>query len=86
VNYVAGQTVPNLVIAKLGLGSAGQRPIVGVVCFYSMAATDLVADVSGYFPAGSDYSPVTNPRRILDTRNGTGVTATIGPGSTLSGG
>jgi hypothetical protein len=64
LNYVAGQSVPNLVVAKLGAG--------GKVCFYSMVATDLVADVSGFFPVGADYSPIVNPTRILDTRNGTG--------------
>src|SRR5204862_6328940 len=64
LNYVAGQNVPNLTISRLGAG--------GKVCFYSMVATDLVADVSGYFPAGSDYKPIDNPTRILDTRNGTG--------------
>ena len=37
--------------------------------------TDVIADVAGYFPAGSDYIPVTNPTRILDTRNGTGAAA-----------
>jgi len=34
---------------------------------------DALADVSGYFPAGSDFTPITNPTRILDTRNGIGV-------------
>src|SRR5215216_4085706 len=60
VNYVANQSIPNLVIAKLGVG--------GKVCIYSMVTTDVVADVAGYFPAGSDYSPIPNPTRILDTR------------------
>jgi hypothetical protein len=64
LNYVAGENIPNLTISRLGAG--------GQVCFFSMVATDLVADVSGYFPAGSDYKPIDNPQRILDTRNGTG--------------
>ena len=76
LNYVAGQNVPNLVIAKLGTG--------GKVCFYSMVATDLIADVAGFFPATSDYAPITNPTRILDTRNGTGSPATkVGANATL---
>ena len=62
LNYVAGQNVPNLTITKLGDG--------GKVCMYSMVTTDLVADVSGFFPAGSGYTPITNPTRILDTRVG----------------
>jgi len=60
LNYVAGQSVPNLVIAKLGTA--------GRVCAYSYAATDLIADVNGFFPAGSSYTPIPNPTRILDTR------------------
>jgi hypothetical protein len=61
LNYVAGQSVPNLVIAKLGTS--------GRVCVFSNVATDLLADVSGYFPAGSGYAPIANPTRILDTRS-----------------
>ncbi len=67
LNYVAGQTVPNLVVAKLGAG--------GQLCMYSLAATDVVADVAGYFPAGSDFTPIINPQRILDTRSGLGAPA-----------
>ncbi|MGK0274702.1 MAG: hypothetical protein ACI9N0_001082, partial [Ilumatobacter sp.] len=71
LNYVAGQTIPNLVIAKPGVG--------GKACIYSLAAIDLVADVSGFFPAGSDFTPITNPTRILDTR----ATDPVAAGSTL---
>jgi len=67
LNYEAGQNVPNLAIAKLGDG--------GRVCFYSMVQTDLIADVAGYFPGGSGYTPIVNPVRTLDTRNGTGTAA-----------
>jgi len=42
LNYVAGQTVPNAVIAKLGTG--------GTVCLFTQLATHLVVDVDGYFP------------------------------------
>jgi subtilisin family serine protease len=41
LNYVAGQTVPNAVITKLGTN--------GTVCIYSLASTHLVVDVNGYF-------------------------------------
>ena len=64
LNYAAGQTIPNLVIAKPGVG--------GKVCIYSFAAIDVLADVSGFFPAGSGFTPVTNPTRVLDSRNGIG--------------
>ncbi len=64
LNFVRGQTVPNLVIAKVGAG--------GVVSMYNHAgSTHLIADVVGYFstdPAGAQNVPVT-PVRLLDTRN-----------------
>ena len=65
LNFVAGQTIPNLVIAKPGTG--------GKVCIFSDTTIDVLADVAGYFPAGSDFTPIANPTRILDTRNGIGV-------------
>jgi hypothetical protein len=65
LNYAAGQTIPNLVIAKPGVG--------GKVCIYSYSAIDVLADVSGFFPAGSGFTPISNPTRILDTRNGIGT-------------
>jgi hypothetical protein len=71
LNYTTGQTIPNLVIAKPGAG--------GKVCIYSYATINALADVSGFFPAGSGFTPISNPTRILDTRNGTG----LGAGSTL---
>ena len=60
LNYAAGQTIPNLVIAKPGAG--------GKVCIYSYATIDVLADVSGFFPAGSAFTPISNPTRVLDTR------------------
>ena len=65
LNFAAGQTIPNLVIAKPGVG--------GKVCVFSDTTIDVLADVAGYFPAGSAFTPITNPTRILDTRNGIGV-------------
>ena len=41
LNYSAGQTVPNLVTVKVGAG--------GQVCFFSLAQTDVPADVSAWF-------------------------------------
>ena len=40
LNYIAGQTVPNAVIARVGSG--------GTLCLFSSGATHLVVDVSGY--------------------------------------
>ncbi|MEV4614363.1 right-handed parallel beta-helix repeat-containing protein [Kitasatospora sp. NPDC049258] len=68
VNYRAGQTVPNLVIVPIGTD--------GYVDLYNggWGKVDLIADITGYFtPAqASGYSPV-GPRRLVDTRNGTGA-------------
>ncbi|TDT15306.1 PKD domain-containing protein [Ilumatobacter fluminis] len=59
LNYVAGQVVPNAVLAKVGAG--------GKVCFYSHAGVHLVVDVNGYVPAGSSVASV-SPARLLETR------------------
>jgi hypothetical protein len=59
LNFVAGQTVPNLTVARIGDG--------GRICLYSAAPTQLVVDVTGYVPAGSALSTL-NPSRLLDTR------------------
>ena len=57
LNYVAGSTVPNAVMAKVGDG--------GQVCVFTQSATNLVVDVSGYFPVGSGYASLV-PARLLD--------------------
>ncbi len=59
LNVVAGGTSPNLVISKIGDG--------GKVCIYTQASVHLLADVNGYLPASSSYSPLL-PERLLDTR------------------
>jgi len=64
LNFSAGITVANNVIAKLGTG--------GKVCIAVSKATQLIADVSGYFVASSGFQPIT-PGRLLDTRSN-GVT------------
>jgi hypothetical protein len=59
VNFVAGQTVANAVIAKVGTG--------GKVCLFSSASTQLVADVTGWLSAISGYGSLL-PARLLETR------------------
>ncbi len=59
VNFVAGQTVANAVIAPVSAS--------GTVCFYSMAATDLVVDINGWLQTGSGFKGI-DPARVLDTR------------------
>ena len=64
LNFVAGQTVPNLVIVKVGTS--------GMVSLFNLAGTvNLAADVSGYYTTASQLVPVT-PTRLLDTRSGLG--------------
>jgi Tol biopolymer transport system component len=62
LNFVAGQTIANLVVVPVGPN--------GTVCLQSsVSAAHLVADISGYFPTGASYAPL-SPRRLLDTRPG----------------
>ena len=88
LNFIAGQTVPNLVIARVGEGGK-------VAIYNNVGNVDVVADTQGYFAApvasgtslpGAVYHP-TSPARILDTRNGTGVPGgaqgQLGSGHTL---
>jgi outer membrane protein assembly factor BamB len=79
LNFLAGQTVPNRVVVKLGT--------LGKVTIYNLTGnTDVVADVGGWFTdatsttGGSVFVGIT-PARILDTRNGG---APIGPNGTLT--
>jgi Tol biopolymer transport system component len=60
LNFVAGQTVPNLVITK--------PSSVRTTCLFSSTPIDYIVDSSGYFPAGSGFVAVT-PLRIVDTRD-----------------
>jgi hypothetical protein len=59
LNFVAGQTVPNAVVAKIGAG--------GKVCIFSSQPTHVIADVNGYYPAGSAFTAIV-PARLLDSR------------------
>src|ERR1035437_2520945 len=70
LNFVAGASVPNLVIAPVGAG--------GKVDLYngSSGTVQLLADVSGYYLSGAPTVPGAfgslAPSRLLDTRDGTG--------------
>ena len=79
LNFVAGTSVANAVVT--GLSAAG------TVCLYvGTNGVNLVADVSGYFPASSGYNPLT-PARLLDTRPGEKTIdgAQLGAGLTAAG-
>ena len=65
LDFVGGQTVPNMMIAKVGDG--------GQVSFYNNAgAVDVVVDVLGWFPSGATYNSLV-PNRLLDTRTATHI-------------
>ena len=82
LNWVAGNTIANLV--EVAVGSGGQ-----VTVYNAYGNTDVVMDVAGWVSipgaAAADglYNPVV-PKRILDTRDGTGGFSTpIGAGQTI---
>ena len=59
VNFTAGQTVPNAVIAPLGTDS--------MLCFFASADTHLIADLNGYFSSTTTFEALA-PTRVFDTR------------------
>jgi hypothetical protein len=83
LNFVAAQTIPNLVISKVS--NDGK-----VSLFNSAGNTDLIADAMGWFPANSELTSI-DPARVLDTRADIGVTVDgqfagegpVTPGGTL---
>ena len=70
LNFVAGQTVPNRVIVKVGAN--------GVVDIYNLrGSVDVIADLNGWFTdpssmVGGSYYVAVAPYRLLDTRDGIG--------------
>jgi len=77
LNFTGGPASTNLVISQVGLD--------GKVSIYnSTGATDVIADVEGWFaapatpPAGSTYVGI-SPSRVLDTRDGTGTGGAVRP-------
>lgn len=73
INFLAGQTIPNMVIARVG--SDGR-----IAIYNEQGSSQVVVDVVGWFPDGSDYTGV-DPQRLLDTR-----TSAQGGGGTIDGG
>lgn len=62
LNWSAGQTIPNAVVAKVGTG--GQIDV-----FNNAGTADVILDVAGYFAkgTGAQFHPLT-PTRTLDSR------------------
>ncbi len=69
LNMSAGETNPNLVVAKVGSGGA-------VSLYNAFGSTHLIADVVGWLPVGGAYNAVA-PHRVLDTRSGDGTYGTV---------
>lgn len=71
VNFVAGQIVPNAVVAALDS--------TGTVCVASSTASHVLVDVNGWLDGASGFNPLT-PSRLFDTRDGSGgvVRARVG--------
>src|ERR1700694_3158075 len=88
LNFVTGQTVPNLV--EVAVGSLGQVNL--FTAFVSPTGhADVIFDVAGWVGAASNsmvkdglYQPLT-PARIMDTRSGLGVRqGPLGPNQTVN--
>jgi hypothetical protein len=69
VNYTAGSTVTNAVVARTGAN--------GTVCLYTMAQVDLIVDLNGFHPAGASFTSL-DPSRLLETRTGPGLSTIDG--------
>ena len=59
LNYTPGTAIANAATVPIGTG--------GKVCLYTYSAINLIADINGWYPANSDFTPTT-PTRLLDTR------------------
>ena len=67
LNYTPGTAIANAATIPIGTG--------GKVCLYTDSPINLIADINGWYPANSDFTPTT-PTRLLDTRpNRTGTRA-----------
>jgi hypothetical protein len=81
LNYVSGQTVPNLVTVALGAG--GRLSV-----FNERGSAHLLFDVVGFYATDDGVRGgrfhATEPARLVDSRDGTGAPGPIGPGATLA--
>jgi len=62
LNFVTGQTIPNMVIAKLGADGS-------VAVFNAAGSTHVVVDVLGWVAPGAGFTALT-PARLADSRPG----------------
>jgi hypothetical protein len=66
VNVAGADAVANMVMVRVGAGR---------VCVYAFSDTNVVVDLDGWFEDGDGTLRAETPRRVLDTRVGTGGTA-----------
>jgi hypothetical protein len=59
LNYTPGTAIANSATVPIGAG--------GKVCIYTDSPINLIVDINGWHPAGSNFTPTT-PTRLLDTR------------------
>ncbi|MDH4144315.1 MAG: M23 family metallopeptidase [Acidimicrobiia bacterium] len=74
LNFSAGDTVANLALGQLAAD--------GTICVRSSASAHLVVDLLARHPAGGGQH-ATVPRRLVDTRDGTGLPAGMVPAGVL---
>jgi hypothetical protein len=73
VNVTGADAVANLVMVRVGGGR---------VCLYALSDTNVVVDLDGWFVDGKPTTRAQTPRRVLDTRDGTGAAAGEVPADT----
>ncbi len=64
LNYGIGEVIPNLTLAPIAAD--------GTVCVFTNAGTDILVDLVGVVPAGSEYTAA-GPQRIFETRAAAGL-------------
>jgi len=69
LNYGVNDVVPNLTLATIAAN--------GTVCLYTLAGSDVVVDLVGVVPAGSEYTAA-GPQRIFETRASAGLVGYTG--------
>jgi hypothetical protein len=82
LNFAAGDTIANLVTVQVGPDGKV------ILANGSSQSVDLIADVAGYYLAGTATQPGTfvslTPSRILDTRSGNGATGPVRANGTVN--
>lgn len=70
INFLAGTSVPNMVVAKLGADGS-------ISIYNSDGATHVIVDIAGWFSEEGGFEAL-SPSRVADTRVGAGITTVDG--------